>query len=71
VPSAGELLREGRRGQEERLFAYHWHPTGASPVTWPHLHVLDPASALRKVHLPTGRISLEEVLRLAVVEFAV
>lgn len=57
------------------LLAYHWHPGGGSRVTWPHLHVYDallsPSSLLSKAHLPTGRVALEDVLRLAIAEFGV
>ena len=57
------------------VFVFQWHPAGRSPVTWPHLHLgagaevgrLDVANA----HLPTGRVALEEVLRLAIDELGV
>lgn len=59
---------------EKESLAYHWHPAGRSSTTWPHLH-LGPAGggtgALLKAHLPTGRVALEEVLRLAVDHFGV
>ena len=48
---------------------------GRSRVTWPHLHVYDasigPASLLSKAHLPTGRVALEDVIQLAIIEFGV
>lgn len=61
------------------LLAFHWHPAGRSPVGYPHLHV---SAALRgttpsgevailpldKVHLPTGFVSLADVVRLLVAE---
>lgn len=60
---------ELRRGEHE-LIAYHWHPQGASSYTTPHLHIGPGAelgfAALRRAHLPTGRIAVEEVLRTAV-----
>lgn len=62
------------------VVAYHWHPLGIGLVTNPHVH-FGPASArldsavrpgeLHKVHFPTGFVSLEDVIRLAIVEFGV
>ncbi len=59
------LLAGGRE-----LIAYHWHPRGRSPQTAPHMH-LGPAAKLGfadlgRAHLPTGRIGLADVLRLAI-----
>jgi hypothetical protein len=62
---------------DRELLAWHWHPRGRSPVAFPHLHV---SSALRgttpsggpavlpldKVHLPTGHISVADVVKLLV-----
>jgi hypothetical protein len=65
-------LYELRRGDAE-LLVYHWHPSGVSPHTRPHLHIgpaAEPGFApLQGAHLPTGRIALEEMLRMAIVEF--
>jgi hypothetical protein len=56
-------------GQE--ILAYHWHPGGLSEVDSCHLH-LGPGlksglgmKNLGKMHLPSGRVSVEEVVRLA------
>ena len=64
---------EDRNGRE--IDAYHWHPDGR--VTIPHLH-LGAAVAegrlrpdLAGTHLPTGHVTLQEVLRMAVVELGV
>jgi len=60
-----ELERGGKR-----LFAFHWHPQPPNPYTTPHLHLskqpdaCSPALAL--LHVPTGRVSVEEVIRLAI-----
>src|SRR5688572_24850290 len=57
VPIAYRYVLFDENGSE--ILAYHWHPTGASPVTTPHLHVsarrgdLD----LSPAHLPTGVVS--------------
>jgi len=62
---------ELRRGDRE-LLVYHWHPHGASAYTRPHLHVGPGAELgfvpLQGAHVPTARIALEEVLRLAITE---
>jgi hypothetical protein len=54
------------------LVAYHWHPHGDSPITWPHMHVGADIRVgdrwLGKVHLPTGTVGLEQVVALAIVE---
>jgi hypothetical protein len=54
------------------LLAYHWHPETEEEgrrVREPHLHVRDPRAPrwpLRKAHLPTGRVALEDVVVLAI-----
>ncbi|MGH2367430.1 MAG: hypothetical protein ACRDI2_04460 [Chloroflexota bacterium] len=57
------------------VLSYHWQPEEAGEVIYPHLH-LGPAGATggllhRKLHLPTGRIALEDVLRLAITQMGV
>jgi hypothetical protein len=42
------------------LVSWHWHPAGEPD---PHLHVSG-AILSRKAHLPSGRVSIESVLRL-------
>jgi hypothetical protein len=60
------------RRSDEELLVYHWHPRGASPFTNPHLHIGSGAelgfAPLEGAHVPTGRIALEEILRLAITE---
>jgi hypothetical protein len=57
------------------ILSYHWHPTERSIVTYPHLHLGAGANVGRPelaiAHLPTRRIALEDVLRLAIREFGV
>jgi len=55
------------------LLAYHWHPEGRSPITTPHLHVgsATARAPLAGAHLPTGTVTLPQVLRLAIREFGV
>jgi hypothetical protein len=54
---------------------YHWHPQGRSTVTFPHLHVRAGgqlgSTRIDKSHFPTGRVALEDVLRLAIRDFGV
>jgi hypothetical protein len=66
---AYRLLGDGQRD----VLAYHWHLEGTSSVTWPHLHVHGRTDVLdlRRVHLPTGHVSLQAILRLAIGELGV
>lgn len=69
-------------GQEREIVAYHWHPSGVSTVAYPHLHLsgrLSPLDAgrgaepvaLGQMHLPTGPVTLADVVRLLITEFGV
>jgi hypothetical protein len=57
------------------MFAYHRHPNERSPMTYPHIHLYQGAQVSRngvgKAHFPTGRIALEDVLRLVITQFNV
>ncbi len=57
------------------LVAFHWHPSAPNIVTNPHLHLGPIAKAghqrLAVAHIPTGRVSLQDVLRLAITELGV
>lgn len=45
---------------DRELIAWHWHPDAGAG--YPHIHV--PAGLVtRKAHIPTGRVSIESVLR--------
>lgn len=60
---------------DREILAYQWHPQGRSSVTWLHVH-LGPAAGdlwrpLSRAHLPTGRIAVQDVLRLAIRDFGV
>jgi hypothetical protein len=49
------------------LWAYHYHPQGLSPITWPHFHMYAATGVredLAKGHYPTNRVAFEEVLLL-------
>jgi len=54
-----------------QVLDYHWHPGGNSHEIEPHLHLgdaqlADNALLDSKQHLPTGRITLEDVVRAAI-----
>lgn len=50
---------------DRQMLAFHWHPESNSRVVTPHLHV-HTSTLLRKRHVPTGRVLIEDVLALAV-----
>lgn len=62
------------------LVSFQWHPYGAGEIEFPHVHI-GPALARRdsvvrpgeahKIHVPTGEVSLADVVRLAITEFGV
>ena len=64
-----------RDAEDRDIISYHWHPAGRSDVTFPHRHLGAGARVghrhLANAHLPTGRIALEDVLRLAITAFSV
>lgn len=69
--------------QEEELLVYHWQPEGvARGPDYPHVHVSATVSArvsadarqsfpLDKRHVPTGRVSLEAVVRFLIAEWGI
>lgn len=73
VEIVGYLYAIGYEGRE--LVSYHWHPSGKSPITQPHMHVAANVEVgdrwFGKVHLPTGMVGLEQVVALAIVELGV
>ena len=58
---------------DREILAYHWHPAGRSNVTWPHLHLgsFSHGVGLSRAHLPTGCVSIEQILRLAIADLGV
>jgi hypothetical protein len=69
-------------GEEREILAYHWHPVGLSSITYPHVHLsgrlapLDTGRgaepvALGGMHLPTGLVTLADIVRLLITEFGV
>lgn len=57
------------------ILSYHWHPSGRSPVTRPHLHLGAGSGTLRsdlqKAHLGTGFVTPVTLLALLIESFAV
>lgn len=73
VSTAGYLYSLKETSTDREILAYHWHP--AVGVTFPHLHLeagaLVGREELAEAHLPTNRVALEDVLRLAISSFGV
>jgi hypothetical protein len=64
------------------ILAYHWHPSGASRVAHPHLHLSNRVSpidvgrgqeplALADLHIATGPIDFATIVRMLIEEFDV
>ena len=59
------------------IFSYQWHPTQGSHVTFPHLHLGagsvegEGMNILEGFHLPTGRVALEDFVRLLIEEIGI
>jgi hypothetical protein len=66
---------EDARTPGHEIFAYHWHPLAREAVHFPHFHLYQGAGniddAIRKAHFPTGRIAVEDVLRVLITQFDV
>lgn len=60
---------------DAEMISYHWHPESRGGVAYPHLHLGKAAKVGRNdlidAHIPTGRIAIEDVLRLALTAFGV
>ena len=55
------------------LIAWHWHPESLGDTRLrghPHVHV-QAGPIERRIHVPTGRVSVESVLRLLLIDLAV
>jgi len=54
--------------------SYHWHPNPKVPGPHAHLghtQLADHAVLSQKAHYPTGRVSLESVVRACITEYGV
>jgi hypothetical protein len=57
----------------ELVWSYHWHPAGGR-ILYPHTHLghtqlAEDAVLHQKAHNPTGRVSLESVVRACITEY--
>lgn len=51
-----------RTDRAKLVFGWHWHPASRrSKITYPHVHVPS-AAAFSTRHIPTGRVSIEDVI---------
>jgi hypothetical protein len=62
--------------QGREIIGFHWHPAGRSAETAPRFHLGAGARVGRPeltvdAHLPSGRVSVEEMLRMAITVFEV
>lgn len=55
------------------ILEFHWHPANSGRVTWPHIHAYGThvSLELHKLHPPTGRISIESVVRFLIEDLGV
>jgi hypothetical protein len=85
-PASIEVLPRGywyhfAESDDREILAYHWHPDGSSWMRTPHAHLSSripaipvsggDAIALADMHLPTGFVTVAEIVRLSIVEFRV
>jgi hypothetical protein len=72
--STRQYAYEMQTDSGELIWSYHWHP--GSSVRYPHAHLghtqlAQDAVLSHKAHHPTGRVSLESVIRTCIREYAV
>lgn len=54
-------------GDDKLLLGFHWHPDSTSPDRQPHMHVGSTRiQQSGELHIPTPRVSVEEVVTLAI-----
>ena len=71
-----EYVYEVRDANGELIAAWHWHPTTArtdDQIRWPHVHAHGTRDnlTLHRLHLPTGRVSIEAVVRFLIEDLEV
>jgi hypothetical protein len=61
--------------REQEVIAWHWHPLTTPDRPAPHMHVRSELPVLgvtlAKLHIPSGRVSFEEVIRFLIEDFQV
>lgn len=64
-----------RESDGPEIISYQWHPNVPDSVRYPHLHLGYGAQVGRpefdRAHLPTGRVMLEDFVRLLIESFGV
>ena len=65
-----KLFNRGWMGSGREIVAYQYHLQGFSPIKTPHLHLgsVLGCEGVTNLHLPTGRIALEDILEFAIRE---
>ena len=57
----------------KEILIYHWHPRGQGAIAFHHLHIGHGAEVSREelqtAHLPTGYVSVADILRLLITDF--
>jgi len=76
VASTVEYVYQVFDEYDDMIAAWHWHPVTAQPgdqARWPHLHAYGARDTLtlHKLHLPTGRVSIEAVVRFLIQDLEV
>jgi hypothetical protein len=71
-----EYIYEVSAESDGLIAAWHWHPGSGRPgdeAHWPHLHAYGDRETLtlHKLHLPTGRVSLEALVRFLIEDLSV
>lgn len=74
--STTEYIYEIADERDDPIAAWHWRPESSRPgdaVQWPHLHAygVRDTLTLHRLHLPTGRVSLEAVVRFSIADLDV
>jgi hypothetical protein len=74
--STVEYVYELSDESDNLIAAWHWHPGTMRPadaVQWPHMHAQGSHArpTLHRLHLPTGRVSLEAVVRFLIIDLDV
>lgn len=61
--------------RERELLVFHWNPAGPEGKPFPHLHLSAAAEvgnrALTRAHIPTGEVTLRDVVRLLIEELGI
>lgn len=61
--------------EQREIIAFHWHPDRRSPIMEPHLHLGSGArigyDRLHQAHIPTGQITIQDVLKFAITDLGV